>query len=116
MPDRRRSSPRPPTHPTQAVPGDVRYGSKVWAIRPSASAGNADALRAFAAAGIAAKPTCLGMESFTSSPAEFGELLRRQVAKWAQVIKSANIKFDYWSVTEVVVAPNMGMMAQKPRP
>lgn len=55
---------------------------------------NADALKAFAASGIAGKLGVLGMEPFLTSPAEFSVLLRNDVAKWSQVVKAANIKFD----------------------
>ncbi|MBA2961989.1 MULTISPECIES: Bug family tripartite tricarboxylate transporter substrate binding protein [Ramlibacter] len=55
---------------------------------------NADALKAFAAAGLGPRLAVLGMEPFPSSPGEFGDLLRQEVAKWGQVVKAANIKFD----------------------
>ena len=55
---------------------------------------NADALRAFIASDIPARLGVLGMEPYTHSSAEFGELLRTEVARWAQVVKAANIKFD----------------------
>jgi tripartite-type tricarboxylate transporter receptor subunit TctC len=35
-----------------------------------------------------------GASGFTSSPAEFQNLIMRDIAKWAKVIKSANIQLD----------------------
>jgi tripartite-type tricarboxylate transporter receptor subunit TctC len=35
-----------------------------------------------------------GLEVVTSQPAEFAEYLRGEVAKWSEVVKKANIKFD----------------------
>ncbi|MGE4240457.1 Bug family tripartite tricarboxylate transporter substrate binding protein [Ramlibacter sp.] len=55
---------------------------------------NADAQKAFAASGIAAKLGVIGMEPFLTSPAEFGDLLRNEITKWGQVVKAANIKFE----------------------
>jgi tripartite-type tricarboxylate transporter receptor subunit TctC len=55
---------------------------------------NADAQRAFAAAGLGPRLAVLGMEPFPSGPADFGALLRNEVAKWGQVVKAANIKFE----------------------
>ena len=88
-----------PTLAESGVPGidvSVWFGLMAPAGTPPALVQkiNADALKAFAASGIAAKLVVIGMEPFTSSPAEFAEVLKNDVAKWGQLVKAASIKFD----------------------
>ncbi|MDO9437013.1 tripartite tricarboxylate transporter substrate binding protein [Hydrogenophaga sp.] len=91
-----------PDLPTIAESGIADFDVSVWfgLMAPGGTPPalvqkiHADAQKAFTASGIAARLGTLGMEPLVSSPAEFQELLRKDAAKWAQVVKSANIKFD----------------------
>ena len=51
-----------------------------------------DTVKALATAEIKDKLTALGVEGIGSTPAEFGALLKEEVAKWARVIKAAGLK------------------------
>jgi tripartite-type tricarboxylate transporter receptor subunit TctC len=91
-----------PNLPTLAESGVPGFDTSVWfgLMAPGGTSPelvkkiNADALKAFQAAGLATKIGALGMEPFTTSPAEFSELLHNEVAKWNQVVKEAGIRFE----------------------
>ena len=50
--------------------------------------------RSLQAADVKERFTASGMEAVGGAPEEFGAFLRAETAKWAKVIKSANIKID----------------------
>jgi tripartite-type tricarboxylate transporter receptor subunit TctC len=55
---------------------------------------HADVLKVLASPALAERLDAAGLEVTTSTPAEFANLLRADVAKWTQVVKQASIKFD----------------------
>jgi tripartite-type tricarboxylate transporter receptor subunit TctC len=55
---------------------------------------NAEIGRSLQAADVKERFTALGMEAIGGTPEEFGVFMRAETAKWAQVIKSANIKLE----------------------
>jgi tripartite-type tricarboxylate transporter receptor subunit TctC len=55
---------------------------------------NAEIARSLQGADVRERFTALGMEAIGGSPEEFGAFMRAETAKWAQVIKSANIKIE----------------------
>ena len=55
---------------------------------------NAEIGRSLQAAEVKERFTALGMEAIGGTPEEFGAFMRAETAKWAQVIKSANIKLE----------------------
>ena len=55
---------------------------------------NAEIGRSLQAADVKERFTALGMEAIGGTPEEFGAFMRAETAKWAQVVKSANIKIE----------------------
>ena len=55
---------------------------------------NAEIARSLQGADVKERFTALGMEAIGGTPEEFGAFMRAETAKWAQVIKSANIKIE----------------------
>ena len=55
---------------------------------------NAEIKKAAAAPDVKAKLADLGFGAVASSPDEFGDRIKFEIAKWAKVIKDANIKVD----------------------
>ena len=55
---------------------------------------NAEIKKAAAAPDVKAKLADLGFGAVASSPDEFGDRIKAEIAKWAKVIKDANIKVD----------------------
>ncbi len=55
---------------------------------------NAEIKKAAAAPDVRAKLSDLGFGAVASSPDEFGDRIKFEIAKWAKVIKDANIKVD----------------------
>jgi tripartite-type tricarboxylate transporter receptor subunit TctC len=55
---------------------------------------NADWARVIAMPEVRDKLVALGFELTPTSPAEFGEMIRREMAKVAKVVKDANIRVD----------------------
>lgn len=52
---------------------------------------NKEVAAALSAEDVRSRVVNLGFEPMTSTPAEFGEFLKREIAKWARVLKSAGI-------------------------
>lgn len=52
---------------------------------------NKEVAAALSAEDVRSRVVKLGFEPMTSTPAEFGEFLKREIAKWARVLKSAEI-------------------------
>jgi tripartite-type tricarboxylate transporter receptor subunit TctC len=55
---------------------------------------NADWARAIAVPEVREKLVALGFELSATTPAEFGEMIRREMGKVAKVVKDANIRVD----------------------
>jgi tripartite-type tricarboxylate transporter receptor subunit TctC len=55
---------------------------------------NADMNRALAQADVRATLAAQGMEVVTSTPAELGDRMVKEAARWAQVVKTANIRAE----------------------
>ncbi len=55
---------------------------------------NAEIARSLQAPDVKERFTTLGMEAIGGTPEEFGAFMRAETAKWAQVIKAANIKIE----------------------
>jgi len=94
-------SPALPDVPTvsETVPG---YEASGWAALVAPKGTPADAIAAVNAAvnagladpNIIAKLAALGGQPFVATPAEIGKLMADETAKWAKVIKFANIKVE----------------------
>ena len=97
----RRSSAMPdvPTMQEAGVPG---FDYSAWAgiLAPAGTPPaivqkvNADWARVIAMPEVRDKLVALGFELTPTSPAEFGEMIRREMAKVAKVVKDANIRVD----------------------
>lgn len=91
-----------PDVPTMAEAGLPGFDVSVWfgLMAPAGTPADivqkiaADTHQALATPALAARLGAIGMEVITSSPADLGDLLRRDVAKWGDVVKQANIKFE----------------------
>jgi tripartite-type tricarboxylate transporter receptor subunit TctC len=55
---------------------------------------NTEIARALHAPDVREKFTASGLEAIGGTPEEFGAFLRAETAKWAKVIKAANIKAE----------------------
>ena len=53
-----------------------------------------DVVKVLATPALAERLAAEGLEVVTMQPAEFGSFLRTEVAKWGDVVKQGNIKFD----------------------
>ena len=53
-----------------------------------------DVVKVLATPALAERLATEGLEVVTMQPAEFGSFLRTEVAKWGDVVKQGNIKFD----------------------
>ncbi|HWI35340.1 MAG TPA: tripartite tricarboxylate transporter substrate binding protein [Burkholderiales bacterium] len=97
----RRSAAMPdvPTMQEAGVPG---FDYSAWAglLAPAGTPSaivqkvNADWARVIAMPEVRDKLVALGFELTPTSPAEFGEMIRREMAKVAKVVKDANIRVD----------------------
>jgi len=47
-----------------------------------------------ASPGVKERLSSIGAESATLSSAEFGAMIKRDIARWKEVARQANIKFD----------------------
>ena len=90
-----------PTVPTlreQGVPLEIEtwYGALVPAGTPAAVIGklNADISSALQQTAIAAQLEKLGMQTASGPPERFDALIKSELARWARVVKAANIKAD----------------------
>ena len=97
----RRSSAMPdvPTMQEAGVPG-FDYSAWAGVLAPAGTPPaivqkvNADWARVIAMPEVRDKLVALGFELTPTSPAEFGEMIRREMAKVAKVVKDANIRVD----------------------
>jgi len=97
----RRSSAMPdvPTMQEAGVPG-FDYSAWAGVLAPAGTPPaivqkvNADWARVIAMPEVHDKLVALGFELTPTSPAEFGEMIRREMAKVAKVVKDANIRVD----------------------
>jgi tripartite-type tricarboxylate transporter receptor subunit TctC len=55
---------------------------------------NGEANRALAAPAVREKLTALGVEVVAGSSERFAEHIRKETAKWAEVVKRAGVKVD----------------------
>jgi tripartite-type tricarboxylate transporter receptor subunit TctC len=55
---------------------------------------NAEIGRSLLAPDVRERFTAAGMEAIGGTPEEFGAFMRAETAKWASVIKTANIKVE----------------------
>jgi tripartite-type tricarboxylate transporter receptor subunit TctC len=55
---------------------------------------NADIARVLALADVREKLGALGFELSPTTPAQFGEMIKREIAKVGKVVKEANIRVD----------------------
>ena len=96
---RSRTLPTVPTVSESGLPGYVvtsYYGLLVpTGTSPDIVARlNAEAVRAMSAPEMRERLAAEGAEPASSTPAQFGVLLRAEIAKWAKVVKTANIHAD----------------------
>jgi tripartite-type tricarboxylate transporter receptor subunit TctC len=97
----RRSSAMPEL-PTMQEAGVAGFDYSAWAgfLAPAGTPApivnkvNADLVRVLAMPDVRDKLTTLGFELAPGSPAEFGEMIRREIAKVAKVVKEAGIRVD----------------------
>ena len=97
----KRSSAMPdvPTMQEAGVPG-FDYSAWAGVLAPAGTPPaivqkvNADWARVIAMPEVRDKLVALGFELTPTSPAEFGEMIRREMAKVAKVVKDANIRVD----------------------
>lgn len=95
-----RRSPAVPELPTVAEAGVPGYSATNWYgfAAPARTPGaviaklNAEITRAITAPDTRAHMADIGLEAETSTPAEFGEFVRTEIAKWAKVIKTTGLK------------------------
>ncbi|HEY4301624.1 MAG TPA: tripartite tricarboxylate transporter substrate binding protein [Candidatus Didemnitutus sp.] len=95
-----RRSPAVPELPTVAETGVPGYSASNWygfaapARTPDAiiTKLNAEITRAVTAPDTRAHMADIGLEAETSTPAEFGEFIKAEIAKWAKVIKATGLK------------------------
>jgi tripartite-type tricarboxylate transporter receptor subunit TctC len=94
--------PAVPTVPTFAEAGLPNYSSKGWSgiIAPAATPKpivdklSNEIMKALAQPEFIEKMRALGVEPFITTPEQFGELMKSDMAKYAKVIKTAKIKID----------------------
>jgi len=90
--------PAVPTLREQGVPLEIEtwYGALVPAGTPAAVIGklNADISSALQQTAIAAQLEKLGMQTASGPPERFEALIKSELARWARVVKAANIKAD----------------------
>ncbi|MEN9886610.1 MAG: hypothetical protein RL758_1188, partial [Pseudomonadota bacterium] len=55
---------------------------------------HAEVLKALAEPGLAQRFAQMGVYLQTSTPSAFGELVRKEIPKWAEVVRRANIKME----------------------
>jgi tripartite-type tricarboxylate transporter receptor subunit TctC len=97
----RRSSAMPDL-PTMQEAGVAGFDYSAWAgfLAPAGTPApivqkvNADLAKALAQPDVREKLTALGFELAPGTPAEFGEMIRREIAKVAKVVKEAGIRVD----------------------
>jgi tripartite-type tricarboxylate transporter receptor subunit TctC len=97
----RRSSAMPDL-PTMQEAGVAGFDYSAWAgfLAPAGTPGpivqkvNADLVRVLAMPEVRDKLVALGFELAPGTPAEFGELIKREIAKVAKVVKDAGIRVD----------------------
>jgi len=95
-------SPAAPDLPTLAEAGVPGYEATNWygvaapAATPRAVVAklNAEIARVLALPDVRERLLNLGMEVETGSPDAFAEYIKREIAKWARVVKSAGIRLD----------------------
>lgn len=90
--------PAVPTLREQGVPLEIEtwYGALVPAGTPAAVIGklNADISSALQQTAITAQLEKLGMQTASGPPERFDALIKSELARWARVVKAANIKAD----------------------
>jgi tripartite-type tricarboxylate transporter receptor subunit TctC len=97
----RRSSAMPDL-PTMQEAGVAGFDYSAWAgfLAPAGTPApivqkvNADLARVLAMPDVRDKLTALGFELAPGSPAEFGDMIKREIAKVAKVVKDAGIRVD----------------------
>jgi len=95
-----RRSPAVPDLPTVAEAGVPGYSATNWygfaapARTPQVIVAklNAEISRAITAPDTRAHMADIGLEAETSTPAEFGEFMKSEIAKWAKVIRATGLK------------------------
>jgi tripartite-type tricarboxylate transporter receptor subunit TctC len=95
-----RRSPAVPELPTVAETGVPGYSASNWYgfAAPARTPGaiitklNAEITRAVTAPDTRAHMADIGLEAETSTPAEFGEFMKAEIAKWAKVITATGLK------------------------
>jgi tripartite-type tricarboxylate transporter receptor subunit TctC len=95
-----RRSPAVPELPTVAETGVAGYSATNWYgfAAPARTPGaiiaklNAEITRAITAPDTRAHMADIGLEAETSTPGEFGEFMKAEIAKWAKVIKATGLK------------------------
>lgn len=95
-------SPLAPDVPTVAESGVPGYDVSVWfgVLAPAGTPRNivqrlnAEIIRIIAAPEITDRFVKQGVEPRTGTPEQFGELIKSEVARWADVIKTAGIRAD----------------------
>jgi tripartite-type tricarboxylate transporter receptor subunit TctC len=91
-----------PDLPTMQEAGVAGFDYSAWAglLAPAGTPAaivhkvNADWARVIAMPEVREKLVALGFELQATTPAEFGEMIRREMAKVAKVVKDANIRVD----------------------
>jgi tripartite-type tricarboxylate transporter receptor subunit TctC len=97
-----RRAPGMPGVPTIAESGVAGYDVSVWfgLLAPAGTPPDvlqkirADVVKVLASPAVAERLQAAGLDVTTSTPAEFANLLRTDIAKWSELVKQSNIKFD----------------------
>ena len=97
-----RRSPALPDVPTVGEAGLPNFEVTTWygllapagTPRPIVSRLNASLARAMHAADLRERLAAIATEPVTSTPEEFGELIKREMAKWGQVVREAGLQAD----------------------
>jgi tripartite-type tricarboxylate transporter receptor subunit TctC len=97
-----RRAPSMPTVPTIAESGVPDFEVSIWfgLLAPAGTPPeivrkiHADVVKVLATPALADRLNAEGLEPITMQPAEFGAMLRADVAKWGDVVRQGNIKFD----------------------
>ena len=97
-----RRSPAMPDLPTMQEAGIAGFDYSAWAglLGPAGTPSaivqkvNADWAKVIAAPEVRDKLVALGFELSPTTPVEFGDMIRREMAKVAKVVKDANIRVD----------------------
>ena len=95
-------SPALPEVPTAAEAGLPNYDVTTWygvlvptgTPRPIVERLNAELVRIMRAPDLQERFAATGTEPRTSTPEEFGEYIRQEMAKWAKVVREAGLKAD----------------------